>query len=39
MRDLNRRTRAAFMVVTHNAEIARAADRVVHISEGKIVEE
>jgi len=39
MRDLNRRTRAAFMVVTHNAEIARSADRVVHISEGKIVEE
>ena len=39
MRDLNRRTRAAFIVVTHNPEIAKVADRVVHISEGKIVEE
>ena len=39
MRDLNRRTRAAFVVVTHNPGIATVADRVVHISEGKIVEE
>jgi len=37
MRELNRRTGAAFMVVTHNAEIARAADRVVHILRGKVV--
>jgi len=38
MRDLNRRTGAAFVVVTHNAEIAKVADRVVHILEGKVVE-
>ena len=38
MRDLNRQTGAAFIVVTHNAEIAREADRVVHIRGGKIVE-
>jgi len=39
MRDLNRRTRSALMVVTHNAEIAKMADRVVHISDGRIIEE
>ncbi|MBI3824586.1 MAG: ABC transporter ATP-binding protein [Candidatus Rokubacteria bacterium] len=38
MRDLNDRTGAAFIVVTHNAEIARAAHRVVHILDGQIVE-
>ena len=39
MCDLNRRTGAAFVVVTHNAEIAKVADRVVHILGGKVVEE
>jgi len=39
MRDLNRRTGTAFLVVTHNAEIAKVADRVVHILGGKVVEE
>jgi putative ABC transport system ATP-binding protein len=39
MRALNRRSGAAFVVVTHNAEIAKVADRVVHISAGKVVEE
>ena len=38
MRELNRRTGAAFVVVTHNAEIAKVADRVVHMLGGKIVE-
>ncbi len=38
MRDLNRRSGAAFLVVTHNQEIAREADRVVHFSQGQIVE-
>lgn len=38
MRDLNHRTGAAFIVVTHNAGIARVADRVVTIAGGKIVE-
>ncbi len=39
MRDLNHRTGAAFVVVTHNGEVAKAADRVVHIQAGKIVED
>jgi len=39
MRELNRRTGAAFVVVTHNAEIAKVADRVVHILGGKVVED
>jgi putative ABC transport system ATP-binding protein len=39
MRDLNRRTGAAFVVVTHNAEIAKVADRVVHILGGMVVED
>lgn len=34
MRDLNHRTGAAFVVVTHNPEIARVADRVIHIVDG-----
>ncbi len=38
MRELNRRTGAAFLVVTHNPEIAQVADRVVHILGGKVVE-
>jgi putative ABC transport system ATP-binding protein len=38
MRQLNQRTGAAFMVVTHNPGIAIVADRVVHILEGKVVE-
>ncbi len=38
MRDLNRRTGAAFLIVTHNAEVAKAADRVVHMLGGKVVE-
>jgi putative ABC transport system ATP-binding protein len=37
MRTLNRRTGTAFMVVTHNREMARAADRVVHIRDGKVI--
>jgi putative ABC transport system ATP-binding protein len=39
MRDLNRRTGAAFVVVTHNADIAKVADRVVHIRNGKVIED
>ncbi|MFQ5897435.1 MAG: ABC transporter ATP-binding protein [Candidatus Methylomirabilia bacterium] len=38
MKELNRRTGAAFIVVTHNPQTATAADRVVHIAQGKIVE-
>jgi len=37
MRELNQRTGTAFLVVTHNAEIAKTADRVVHILDGRIV--
>ena len=37
MRELNQRTGTAFMVVTHNRDIAAVADRVVHIREGKVV--
>jgi putative ABC transport system ATP-binding protein len=38
MKELNRRSGAAFIVVTHNPELLRMADRVVHLLEGKIVE-
>jgi len=38
MRELNRRTGAAFLIVTHNAEIAKVADRVVHFHNGEVVE-
>ncbi|MFQ5830127.1 MAG: ABC transporter ATP-binding protein [Candidatus Methylomirabilia bacterium] len=38
MKELNRRSGAAFVVVTHNPQIAAVAGRVVHIAEGKIVE-
>ena len=38
MRELNRRTGAAFLIVTHNAEIAKVADRVVHFHDGEVIE-
>jgi putative ABC transport system ATP-binding protein len=38
MRELCRRARTAFIVVTHNAEIARLADRVIRIVGAGIVE-
>jgi len=38
MRELNRPPGAAFVVVIHDAEIAKAADRVAHILGGQVVE-
>jgi putative ABC transport system ATP-binding protein len=38
MKELNRRTGTAFVVVTHNAQIAGVADRVVHFREATLVE-
>ena len=38
MKELNRRTGTAFVVVTHNAQIAEGADRVVHFLEATLVE-
>lgn len=37
MKDLNKETRATFIVVTHNQKIAEIADRVLKIHEGKIL--
>jgi lipoprotein-releasing system ATP-binding protein len=36
MRDLNRLTGKAFLIVTHDEDFARQADRVVHIRDGRI---
>ena len=38
MRDLNKKTKTTFIVVTHNPEIAKIADRILTIHEGKIEE-
>jgi putative ABC transport system ATP-binding protein len=38
MKELNRRTGTAFVVVTHNAQIAELADRVVHCVGATLVE-
>jgi putative ABC transport system ATP-binding protein len=38
MKALNRRTGTAFVVVTHNPQIAEVADRVVHVLEATLVE-
>jgi len=36
IKDLNRETKQAFLIVTHNEKIAGFADRVLHIEDGKI---
>jgi putative ABC transport system ATP-binding protein len=38
MKELNRRTGTAFVIVTHNAQVAEVADRVVHLREATLVE-
>jgi putative ABC transport system ATP-binding protein len=38
MKELNRRTGTAFVVVTHNPQIAEVADRVIHVREATLVE-
>jgi putative ABC transport system ATP-binding protein len=38
MKELNRRTGTAFVVVTHNPQIAEGADRVIHVLEATLVE-
>jgi putative ABC transport system ATP-binding protein len=38
MKELNRRTGTAFVVVTHNPQIAEVADRVIHVLEATLVE-
>jgi len=36
MRALNRETRQTFVLVTHNQAIARMADRVIHVGDGRV---
>jgi len=36
IKDLNRETKQAFLIVTHNEKVAGFADRVLHIEDGKI---
>jgi putative ABC transport system ATP-binding protein len=36
MKELNKETGTTFIVATHNQEIARVADKVVHIRNGRI---
>ncbi|MBI2216857.1 MAG: ABC transporter ATP-binding protein [Candidatus Rokubacteria bacterium] len=38
MRALNRATGKAFVIVTHDADFARRADRVVHLVDGRVVD-
>jgi putative ABC transport system ATP-binding protein len=38
MKELNQRSGATFVVVTHNPQLAAMADRVVHVVAGRIVE-
>lgn len=38
MRELNRSTEKAFLIVTHDETFAREADRIVHIRDGKIID-
>jgi len=39
MRDINREEGRTFVLVTHNAVIAKMADRVIHFRDGKVVRE
>ena len=39
MKDLNRELGKTFLIVTHNPRVAKATDRVVHLRDGKIVED
>ena len=36
MRDLNQEMNVTFILVTHNAEVANATQRIIHLSDGKI---
>ena len=36
IKDLNQKTKQAFMIVTHNEKVADFADRILHIEDGKI---
>lgn len=38
MRELNRSTGKAFLIVTHDETFAREADRIVHIRDGRIID-
>jgi len=37
MRDINREESRTFLLVTHNAMIAKMADRVIHFRDGQVV--
>ncbi len=39
MRDINREDGRTFIIVTHNAVIAKMADRVIHFRDGKVIGE
>jgi lipoprotein-releasing system ATP-binding protein len=36
IKDLNKKTKQAFLIVTHNEKVAGFADRILHIEDGKI---
>jgi lipoprotein-releasing system ATP-binding protein len=39
MRSVNREASTAFLLVTHNLELARRCDRVIELVDGRIVQE
>ena len=36
MRDVNRRSGASFLLVTHNMDLARRCDRIIEVVDGRI---
>lgn len=39
LRDLNRKRRTAFVIVTHNERLSQQADRIVHMTDGQITDQ